>query len=159
MKKILVRSVYEAFDYVMEHYYPAGLEEYAERTDSYAVISIQDSHTGGYGFRFCENRFCKEALTLIFDDIDRDVEGAVLFTDEQADSIISFIDRNRDVDSLLVHCYGGQSRSRAVGAFAMRYLGQDESVFFEDGDPNPYVYSKLMDRSGLYSPCMLTEER
>ncbi|MBQ2085255.1 MAG: hypothetical protein II464_03200 [Oscillospiraceae bacterium] len=154
MKKIIVRSVYDAFDYVMEHYYPAGLKEFAERTDTYAVISIQDSHTGGFGIRFCENAFCKDVLTLIFDDIDREVEGAVLFTDEMADSIISFIDKNRGVDTLLVHCYGGQSRSRAVGAFAMRYLGKDDSVFFENGDPNPYVYSKLIDRAGIYKACM-----
>ena len=154
MKKILVKNVYDAFDYVMEHYYPAGLVEYAVRTDSYAVISIQDSHTGGFGIKFCKNAFCRDVLTLIFDDIDREVEGAVLFTDEQADNIISFIDRNRDIDTLLIHCYGGQSRSRAVGAFAARYFGKDDSVFFEDGDPNPYVYSKLLNRSGIYTACM-----
>lgn len=26
MKRVLVKSVYSAFDYVMEHYYPEGLE-------------------------------------------------------------------------------------------------------------------------------------
>ena len=149
MKKILVKSVYDAFDYVMDHYYPAGLKEFAERTDDYAVISIQDSHTGGFGFRFCESASCKDALTLIFDDIDREVEGAALFSDEQADSIIAFIEKNRKVDSLLIHCYGGASRSRAVGAFAMKYLGKDNSAFFKDADPNPYVYAKLLERAGI----------
>ncbi len=50
MKRVLVRSVYDAFDYVMEHYYPAGQKEFVKREDTYAVISIQDTHTGGFGF-------------------------------------------------------------------------------------------------------------
>lgn len=32
MKKIIVRSVYDAFDYVMQHYYPPGLDELADYT-------------------------------------------------------------------------------------------------------------------------------
>ena len=39
MKRVLVKSVYDAFDFVLEHYYPFGLEEFAQRTDCYAVIS------------------------------------------------------------------------------------------------------------------------
>ena len=27
MKRVLVKSVFDAFDYVMDHYYPAGLED------------------------------------------------------------------------------------------------------------------------------------
>ncbi|MBQ5859222.1 MAG: hypothetical protein IIW51_09440 [Peptococcaceae bacterium] len=62
MKRILVRSVHEAFEYVMAHYYPFGQAEFAEKTDTYAVISIQDSHTGGFGFCFQENQYCKGVL-------------------------------------------------------------------------------------------------
>lgn len=91
MKRVLVKSVYSAFDYVMEHYYPEGLEANAERKDTYAVISIQDTHTGGFGFIFSESNFCKGVLTLYFDDIVKEVPGAVLFDDEMAEKIISFI--------------------------------------------------------------------
>ena len=42
MRRILVKSLNEAFDFVMDHYYPAGCEEDAKRKDTYAVISIQD---------------------------------------------------------------------------------------------------------------------
>ena len=73
MKRVLVKSVHGAFGYVMEHYYPFGMaDEAAEQgalTDTYAVISIQDSHTDGFGVRFTENQFCKGVLTLLFDDI------------------------------------------------------------------------------------------
>ncbi|MCM1508185.1 MAG: hypothetical protein NC177_13805 [Ruminococcus flavefaciens] len=52
MKRVLVKSVHDAFEYVMQHYYPFGMEECAERNDTYAVISIQDSHTQGFGMQF-----------------------------------------------------------------------------------------------------------
>ena len=116
----------------------------AERKDTYAVISIQDTHTQGFGFQFCENQFCKGVLTLYFDDIIREVDGAVLFDDEMADKIIDFIaEKKRVADTLLVHCYAGQSRSRAVGAFAVEMLGGDNSRYFEEGTPNQYVYDVL----------------
>ena len=143
MKRVLVKSVFDAFDFVMQHYYPAGLEEMVERSDTYAVISIQDTHTGGFGITFTPNQFCQDVLTLYFDDIVREVEGAVLFSDEMAEQIIAFIKKNRKVDTLLVHCYAGQSRSRAVGAFAVKMLGGDNSKYFSQGNPNRYVYDTL----------------
>lgn len=143
MKEVLVKSVYDAFDYVMEHYYPFGLEEFAERTDRYAVISIQDTHTGGFGFRFTPNVACADVLTLYFDDIDRAVEGAKLFDPAQAEEIIAFIEKNRAVDTLLVHCYGGESRSRAVGAFAVEILGGSSRKLLTTGHANRYVYDTL----------------
>ncbi len=145
MKRVLVRSVYDAFDYVMEHYYPAGLMEAAERSDSYAVISIQDTHTGGFGFRFTESETCAGALTLYFDDVVRQVEGAVAFDRKMAGEVIDFIEQHREAaDTLLVHCYGGQSRSMAVGAFAVRMLGGDNSKYFAKANPNRLVYETLV---------------
>lgn len=148
MKRVLVKSVHGAFDYVMKHYYPYGIAaEAAEQgalTDTYAVISIQDSHTEGFGVQFTENQFCKGVLTLMFDDIVTEVDGAVLFDDEMGDAIIDFIEKHRrTVDTLLVYCYAGQSRSRAVGAFAVDMLGGDNSKYFEDGVPNQYIYDVL----------------
>ena len=143
MKRVIVRSVYGAFEYVMQHYYCFGQKEQAELTDSYAVISIQDSHTQGFGIRFCENQCCKGVLTLLFDDIVKPVEGAVLFSDEMAEQVIDFIEAHRSADTLLVHCYAGQSRSRAVGAFAVEMLGGDNASYFREGCPNQYVYDVL----------------
>ena len=143
MKRVIVRSVYDAFDYVMEHYYPVGMEEMAERKDTYAVISIQDTHTGGFGFTFVENKYCTGVLTLYFDDIEREVEGAVLFSEEQARQVIDFILSQKKAETLLIHCYGGQSRSKAVGAFAVKLLGGDNSRYFSMGNPNMYIYYAL----------------
>ena len=146
MKRIIVKSVYDAFDYVMEHYYPAGLEEFGERKDSYAVISIQDTHTKGFGFEFKENGFCKGVLTLYFDDIDRETKDAVLFSEEQAREIIEFARAHVSADTLLIHCFGGLSRSWAVGAFLTKIFGGDKSKYFEKGNPNRYVY-KLLEKT------------
>ena len=148
MKRVLVKSVHGAFDYVMEHYYPYGMAaaaaEQGALTDTYAVISIQDSHIDGFGVTFAENQFCKGVLTLYFDDIVTEVDGAVLFDDDMADRIIEFIEKYKDaVDTLLIHCYAGQSRSRAVGAFAVEMLGGDNSKYFEEGTPNQYIYDVL----------------
>ncbi|MGN1404145.1 MAG: hypothetical protein ACI4XB_07480 [Ruminococcus sp.] len=143
MKRVLVKSVFDAFEYVMEHFYPNGQEEMAERIDTYAVISIQDTHTDGFGFQFHESKCCKGVLTLYFDDTVKEVAYAKTFDDDQAEQVIDFIQAHKDVDTLLVHCYGGQSRSRAVGAFAVKMLGGDNSKYFETGTPNEYVYDVL----------------
>ena len=149
MKTVSVRSVFDAFEYVMQHYSPAGLAEFAERTDTYAVISIQDSHNGGFGISFTETAFCTGALTLLFDDTVREAPGAVLFSDETAVRVIRFIDAHRDADTLLVHCYAGQSRSSAVGAFAVKYLGGNNAAYFKNGVPNMHVYRTLLRAAGL----------
>jgi len=51
--------------------------------------------------------------------------------------------KNKSIDTLLIHCYGGQSRSGAVGAFAVDMLGENNSRYFETGCPNEYVYKVL----------------
>ena len=144
MRRILVKSLNEAFDFVMDHYYPAGCEEDAKRKDTYAVISIQDTHTGGFGVTFAENKFCKGVLTLYFDDVVKETKGAVLFDENMADSVIAFIRSHMDVDTLLIHCYAGQSRSKAVGKFLYDvYHKKYPSLVLETaetGVPNEYVY-------------------
>ena len=124
--------------------WPMKLRSGGALTDTYAVISIQDSHTGGFGIRFEENLFCNGVLTLMFEDIVTEVDVAVLFNDDMAESIIDFIEQHKaSVDTLLVHGYAGQSRSRAVGAFVAEMLGGDNSKYFEEGTPNQYIYDVL----------------
>ena len=135
MKRVKVKSLADCFDYVTD-----GFE-----TDTLAIISIQKSADGGYGFRFVENSRCKGVLTLLFDDIERPADGLVLFSEEQARQIIDFIRAHRrDADTLLIHCYAGQSRSRAVGAFAVKMLGGNNAAYFQNASPNRYVYDTLL---------------
>lgn len=144
MKRVLLKSVFDAFEYVMAHYAPYGVEALVEKRDTYAVISIQDSYTGGgFGFTFNKTNYCRDVLTLYFDDTVTPVEGAVLFSEAHAAQIIDFINKNRAVDTLLVHCYAGQSRSRAVAAFAVKMLGADNRAYFTGGVPNQHIYDTL----------------
>ena len=135
MKRIMVKSVFECFDYVVD----------TNDGKPYAVISIQDYKRNGFGFRFVENDLCKGVLTLLFDDIEKSVDGYKLFDREQAKAIINFVNQFIDVDVLLIHCYAGQSRSSAVGAFVVKMLGGDNSNYFKYRTPNTFVYQMLLD--------------
>ncbi|WP_019680613.1 hypothetical protein [Ruminococcus flavefaciens] len=138
MKKprILVMSVQDAVKYVLKHIQ----YEYAQKTDTYAVISIQD--TEGFGIEFRDSSYCKDVLTLYFDDLEESCPGYKMINDAQAEQIIHFIKDHQDVDTLLIHCYAGVSRSRAVGVFASELLG----IPFSSGRAfNEYVYSMLKD--------------
>ena len=145
MKRVLLKSVFDAFDYVLDHYVPFGLENEPHADDTYAVISIQDASVeGGFGVVFTETRYCLDVLTLYFDDVEAPAPGSVLFSEEDAEEIIDFLLKNRDAHTLLVHCYAGQSRSRAVAAFAVKLFGGDNARYFETGVPNRHVYETLL---------------
>lgn len=142
--RILVLSLEETINYVMDHYAPPGCEEFTERTDNYAVISFQDTHLGGFGIEFTENKYCKGVLTLYVDDIVKEVEGAGLFYDEHANQIVSFVDKHKDIiDTLVVHCYAGQSRSVAVGK-ALSELYNVNCSNIKGKNLNEHIYSTMI---------------
>lgn len=142
MKKprILVVSVKNALKYVLGHLPIPGVTEYPDKTDHYAAISIQDAAGGGFGFELRESRYCNGVLTLYFDDTEEPCEGLALMDETQARQIIDFIQEHRDVDTLLIHCFAGVSRSRAVGVFAGELLGVQVT---EEKCYNEHVYSTL----------------
>lgn len=138
---ILVTSARGALLYVMKHFCEPGLTEYSELTDTYAVISIQDTAHGGFGFELKPNQYCKDVLTLYFDDITKPQEGVQLISDAQANAIVQFLLAHiEDVDTLLIHCFAGISRSRAVERFAREMLGMPPAT---DNLYNEFVYAML----------------
>lgn len=149
MKKprVLVTSARGALKYVMLHFCEPGLTEFSEKTDSYAAISIQDTIGGGFGFELKENKYCKDVLTLYFDDIERPEPGLKLISCSQAASIVRFIkSHEHDVDTLLIHCFAGISRSRAVGVFAREILGIPAT---NEQGYNEYVYAVLKNAASV----------
>ena len=143
--EIKVMSVFDAFDYVLNHYAPYDCEEDSLFKDSFATISIQDAQSNGFGFEFKESKYCKGVLTLEFDDVYKKVRGTVPFNKDMANQIIDFLDKyDGKVDTLLIHCYAGQSRSRAVGAFARYFIGEDNTELINYGSPNMMIYNTLM---------------
>jgi predicted protein tyrosine phosphatase len=58
----------------------------------------------------------KRVLRLEFDDVDRDEEPYILFSEQQARDIIEFVAtaQKNGTEGILVHCHAGISRSAAV---------------------------------------------
>lgn len=103
----------------------------------------------------------KTAIVLRFDDVDREMVeqdelgGLIIFTEEQADSLIEFLQdivRSTDLKDLYIHCGAGISRSGAIALFCCRNFGIDEEEFSKDNpviQPNKHVLDTLNERYRL----------
>ena len=138
---ILATSARGALLYVMKHFCEPGLTEYPDLTDTYVVISIQDTARGGFGFELKQNQYCRDVLTLYFDDIEQPQQGAKMMNAAQADQIVRFLHAHaEDTDTLLIHCFAGISRSKAVARFAQEMYGMPP---VNDDLYNHHVYALL----------------
>lgn len=100
-----------------------------------AFICIHDT-SGDY---YASPLFRQEhhnVLNLSFDDVEEDLQVSPTnkgmtraFTENDAKKIIKFLDSNKSVETIVVHCAGGISRSGAVGQFALDYLNGDKEIF------------------------------
>lgn len=95
----------------------------------YIVISIRSTPSP---ITFTETDYLKGSLILQFADIepsfveenggveflkDKTDVPLIVFSEEMAEQIIQFVQDHQDVETILVHCDAGISRSRAVGAY------------------------------------------
>ena len=83
-------------------------------------------------------------LNLKFDDVEEDLqvsptnkEMTKAFTKNQAEKIVNFLESNTNINTLIVHCAAGISRSGAVGQFALDYLHGDKDNFKLN---NPHIW-------------------
>ena len=110
----------------------------AERT---ALISIMDHK------RDCAERYpSTRVLRLCFDDAEEPGFWQNLMTQEQADAICAFVQQyGREIDTLIIHCTEGVSRSPAVAAGILGGLRQDEGIIRRDPTyhPNLFVYQMV----------------
>lgn len=112
-----------------------------DRTQAFISIINSDLQQKSYFDTNTDN-----VLVLTFDDA-TDLENQrrsklglpdlKLFTRQDAQDIIDFIERNRDIETLWVHCSAGRSRSGAVGTFANDVWGKQ--TFREFLESNPTV--------------------
>ncbi len=116
--KLLVCSAEDALKFVMSHFSDSKTGRSPQNTKPYAAISIQDSGSWNFGFQLTTNRFCRGVLTLQFDDFEELESGVKLMDAEQAAQIIAFLRQFANVETMLIHCFAGKSRSAAVGMFA-----------------------------------------
>lgn len=90
-------------------------------------------------------------LYLDFDDIDKDIEGFKRFTIEDAKAILGLLKVTLPyINTVIVNCEAGISRSAGIGAALSILLGvpeKDEKFFDPKGKfkPNRFVYRTLLD--------------
>lgn len=105
-----------------------------------------------------EENGVQNILKLSFFDADEpdglDVNNIVadnsdLMSDEDAEKIADFVERNKN-DLIIVHCDAGVSRSSAVAAAILRhYTGNDDRIFDDYSyNPNMWVYFKVLKAFG-----------
>ncbi len=138
LPKLIVCSAREAFKYVIGHFSDPATGSPPRTWEQYAAISVQDLGNRNYGFTLTKNRFCRDVLTLSFDDIEEPDEGLCAFTPKQAAQIIAFLNKNRFSPAILIHCFAGMSRSAAIGTFAAEFFGLPDPGY-------PYCNSLVLD--------------
>lgn len=132
MKEIIAMSLESCFRFVRDH-----------NNTGYVMISIDsessEEHQNVVNFNRTER--CTDILYLWFDDVEED--NGCAFTDDDANDIIDFVKKNEKYDTLIVHCFGGVSRSQAVKHALIKCLGlpEQEKPFMM----NKYVYTKIID--------------
>ena len=83
-------------------------------------------------------------LILEFNDIVRPFSNFVAFNERHAHAIISWLDSNlSSLDTLMIHCEQGVSRSKAVGMFVQEYYASHLPKLKNADRYNTLVYSTL----------------
>jgi len=110
--------------YLFEQYMKAhGVNDAnVENKTDVMLISILNTDDVGDNTPYFKTNH-SNVLVLKFDDVEVDLNweqdeqfyGAKAFTEEQAQLIINFINKNKDKKTCIVHCSAGISRSGAVG--------------------------------------------
>ena len=94
-------------------------------------------------------------LELSFMDSDKPGENDVydnpttiddLMSDDDAQRVVTFVDKYKD-KRILVHCDAGISRSSAVAAAILKHYTGDDSMIFDSRwyNPNRWVYRKVLE--------------
>lgn len=117
---------------------------YKKNIPESAIVSIYSN--GDTPCRFYNNRNIKVIKHWCFDDLD-DNRG---ITQHQANEIAQFTLKHKDIDTLIVHCDAGISRSAGIAAAISKWnFGSDGWVFDSNlYHPNMRCYNFMI--SALY---------
>ena len=112
------------------------------------IISITDPILGPN--TFARNSNIVSICRVQFDDVTEENARPedVLMTSSDASKIKDYVLKNKDrVNSIIVHCEVGVSRSAGVMAAIQKYLIGDDSAIFNDDafSPNMYCYRMMLD--------------
>ena len=117
--------------------------------DIYIIVSIKrlNEEDTLYFKNYNKSNNCRGLIRLSFNDLEHDLNDSIL-APRQGDfcGLKAFIDtfkEDKDIDTIVVHCDAGISRSSALGAIIAQYLGLNEFNLVWNNDkyiPNERVY-------------------
>ncbi len=91
----------------------------------------------------------KDILRLSFDDIDVEDNADHCMQYEDGKKIAEFVDKWKDIETIIVHCDGGISRSAGVAAAIMRVLEGDDFPLFKNKNKHPNMTCYLRTLKGF----------
>jgi len=117
------------------------LAETTDQKEPYFVISIVPWNCDEAKIKESEN--LKDILRLSFDDTET---GKNAISSEQAEKIKDFVLFNlqKGVNSCIIHCLMGVSRSAGVGAAISKAINGEDDLFFKYYTPNMTCYRKVL---------------
>ena len=125
-------------------------EEYSrgKHDESSVLISIASKEQPDAEVSCNEDNNLKDILFLHFNDTDSlDVDSGHI-VDEDAEQIKEFVNKYKDtdIDTLIVNCGAGQSRSAGVAAAILMYLTGSDRQIYDDKKytPNRLCYSTVL---------------
>lgn len=119
----------------------------------YVVISIHDSRSKKPKVR--RQAGLKDVLFLKFDDAEPSKlmelpANIKLMTPAHAKAVWDFLAlHQKAIGTIVVHCEQGMSRSPAVAAAIAKKLGLDETRFWNEHQPNRYVYEMMLSHARI----------
>ena len=115
---------------------------------SHIIISISTPHEKAPSIS--TNSKTKAILRIQFYDACNEIPNnqvenqAFIFNESHADKILTFVRENQCVDTVIVHCDAGMSRSPGVAAALTKLYDGDDTNFFKKYFPNSRVYHTIL---------------
>lgn len=125
-------------------------EDFAKEPHEFgsAVVSIKTREDPSDPYiKFTDTNNIKEILFMAFNDVENEVEGGITY--KEAYRIAEFVrhiaEHRDDVETLVVHCDAGASRSAGVAAAVAKYYFKDDEDFFKRYTPNARCYRLVLE--------------
>ena len=95
--------------------------------------------------KFPKNKNRIAVLSLEFQDLNKPYKDYKIFNKKDAYSIFEFLERNKEIKNIIVHCDAGISRSPGVAAALAKIFNGDDNKYFKEYLPNMLVYKTMLD--------------